>query len=122
MKVKLLGQCLAFVSESIGRDALYGRGETVSLTVDRSTAPKPGMWVGGGSVTVVGSPVLTNGVFHVFFQGTSNLTYAIDRASNVSGPWELAFTNVTADALGHFELIDSENAGLAARFYRTRLP
>jgi len=51
VKVKLLGQCLAFVSESIGRDALYGRGETVSLTVDRSTAPKPGMWVGGGSIT-----------------------------------------------------------------------
>src|SRR5207249_6194254 len=78
--------------------------------------------VGPGSVNIVGSPVLTNGVFDVVFAGLPNQTYAVDRVTNLQSPWELGYTYLTADTNGVFELIDANTPPLPARFYRVRYP
>jgi pectate lyase len=77
---------------------------------------------GSPTVSVVGSPELTNGVFHVLFPGSASQTYAVDRSTNVLGPWEMNFTNLTSDSDGLFELFDAESPPQPARFYRVRFP
>jgi pectate lyase len=78
--------------------------------------------LGSPTVRVVGSPELTNGVFHVLFAGAANQTYVIDRSTNVFGPWEMSFTNLTSDSNGYFDLFDITSPAQAARFYRVRFP
>jgi hypothetical protein len=78
--------------------------------------------IGQGSVSVVGSPELTNGVFHVLFAGAPNQGYVVDRSTNVLGPWVLGYTNLTSDFQGRFELFDTAIPPQPARFYRVRFP
>jgi hypothetical protein len=78
--------------------------------------------IGPASVSIVGTPVLTNGVFHVLFSGLANQDYAVDRATNILGPWELGYTNLTSDANGLFHLFDTASPSLAARYFRVRYP
>ena len=68
------------------------------------------------------SSQVTNGVFHALFSGASNQLYFVDRSSNVLGPWESGFTNVTSDSSGHFHIFDPVSPALSARFYRARYP
>jgi pectate lyase len=78
--------------------------------------------IGPSSVSVVGTPELTNGVFHVRFAGVPNQPYVVDRASDILGPWELGFTNLISGPSGLFELFDTASHSLSARFYRVRFP
>jgi hypothetical protein len=78
--------------------------------------------IGPASVSIVGSPELTNGVFHVQFAGVSNQAYAVDRATNVLGPWQLSYTNLIADPGGLFDLFDAPSPPLPALYYRVRYP
>ena len=74
-------------------------------------------------ITVVGAPaLLPNGHFHVVFNGAANVTYRIDRSIAVGGPWQLGFTNLTANASGFFELEDPSPGSASARFYRVVPP
>ncbi len=65
--------------------------------------------------------ISNEGLFSAWFEGASGLSYIIDRATNVAGPWESGFTNLTADANGLFGFTDSTTAQLQ-RFYRARRP
>jgi len=84
------------------------------------------------SVTVVSSNAITlnpveqqvlgDGSFSTSFQGVPGLRYVVDRATNVIGPWELGFTNLTAGTNGMFEFNDPNTPPQPRRFYRTRYP
>jgi hypothetical protein len=78
--------------------------------------------IGPPSVAVAGRPVLTNGVFHVLFNGLANQTYAVDRGSNILGPWQLGYTNLTSDPNGLFHLFDAASPSVTTRYYRVRYP
>ncbi|MBI2926259.1 MAG: hypothetical protein HYY24_11205 [Verrucomicrobia bacterium] len=73
--------------------------------------------------TLAGAPtVLPNGHFQVRFAGGPGASYQIDRATALSGPWEVGFTNLTADASGYFELEDPNPGTAPTRFYRVVSP
>jgi hypothetical protein len=98
-------------------------GYSVAITnLFGSVTSAPATLAIGISVRVVGSPVLSNGWFQVDFEGTANLTYTVDRTTNLLGPWELAYTNLTAGPDGLFQLIVPDSPPAPARFYRTRYP
>jgi hypothetical protein len=69
-----------------------------------------------------GMPFISTGVFHSPFAGNANLTYSVDRATNLAGPWELNYTNFVAGTNGLFELVDPNNPPSAQRFFRTHYP
>jgi hypothetical protein len=71
-------------------------------------------------LTSTSQRILSDGTFTAEFLGVPGLTYSIDRATNLSGPWDLNFTNLTADTNGAFTLHDPSAA--APAFYRTRYP
>jgi autotransporter-associated beta strand protein len=54
------------------------------------------------------------------FRGIPNVTYGIERASSVSGPWTRLTPDVTADSTGLVTLSDS--GGGVSSFYRTVYP
>ncbi len=60
--------------------------------------------------------------FHATFLGVPGLIYTVDRATNLSGPWELDFTNLTATTNGTFGFSDSNTLPATQRFYRVRYP
>ena len=72
-----------------------------TLKHDAEAAVKSIEGVSGVTVSAVSSQV-TNGVFHALFSGAANQLYFVDRASNVLGPWESGFTNLTSDSNGFF--------------------
>jgi pectate lyase len=86
---------------------------TVSVTVISSTAI---------TLNLTAPPVLSNGVFRASYSGVPLLTYSIDRATDLPGPWTLGYTNLTADTNGLFELIDTDGTPATQRFYRTHYP
>jgi len=95
---------------------------SVSNLFGSATSSVAVLTIGLPSVRVIGSPQLTNGVFHVLFAGASNQLYVVDRAANVLGPWQLGFTNLTSGSNGLFDLFDASSPVLSARFYRVRYP
>ncbi len=74
------------------------------------------------ALSLVGTPSILAGTFHSTFAGNPNLTYAVDRATNVTGPWQLNYTNIVAGTNGVFELIDPNNPPAIQRFYRSHYP
>ncbi|MHB8521312.1 MAG: SGNH/GDSL hydrolase family protein [Limisphaerales bacterium] len=73
--------------------------------------------------TLSGPPTfLSNGHFYVRFTGSAGIRYRIDRSTAVAGPWEIGFTNLTANAQGIFELEDPNSDGAPSRFYRIAAP
>lgn len=73
--------------------------------------------------TLTGTPtLLPNGHFHAEFTGSAGVTYQIDRATSASGPWEVGFTNLTANASGVFDLEDPNPGPTTTRFYRVATP
>jgi len=94
---------------------------SVSNLFGSATSSVAFLTIGLPSVRVVGSPQLTNGVFHVLFSGASNQLYVIDRGTSVLGPWQLGYTNLTSASNGLFDLLDASPV-LSARFYRVRYP
>jgi hypothetical protein len=78
--------------------------------------------IGPGILSIVGSPELTNGIFHVQFSGISNQAYAVDRATNILGPWQLSYTNLTSGPAGLFDLFDPASPPMSALYYRVRYP
>jgi hypothetical protein len=58
------------------------------------------------------------GTFRIHFSGGAGYTYQIDRAPSMDGPWQVGFTNLTADAQGFFELEDGDTTFATRRFYR----
>ena len=70
----------------------------------------------------LGQSRLDDGAFVASFQGVPGLRYAVDRATNVDGPWELDFTNATAAPNGLFEIADPNQPPAPQRFYRTHYP
>ncbi len=87
---------------------------------------------GSISLTVVSSnsitlsisilPNVTSGFFRASYLGVPNLTYTVDAATNLAGPWQLAYTNLMAGTNGLFELILPYNPLMPVQFYRTRYP
>jgi len=73
------------------------------------------------TLRLIGS-VLTLGSFQALLGGYPGLTYVVDRASNIAGPWELGFTNLTAGPDGRISLTVPPNPDEPVRFYRTRYP
>jgi Alginate lyase/Immunoglobulin domain len=73
-------------------------------------------------LNLVGAPLLNDGTFQCRFEGTPNLTYAMDRATNLSGPWEIAYTNIVAGTNGLFELRTATDPGEPAVFFRAHYP
>ncbi len=72
------------------------------------------------ALNTAGTPLLSGGLFQASYLGNPNLTYTIDRSTNLAGPWELGYTNITADTNGLFQVIDPNNPPAAMRFYRAR--
>ena len=70
----------------------------------------------GFSAEVPYFQLLSGGLFQASYLGNPNLTYTIDRSTNLAGPWELGFTNITADTNGLFQVIDPNNPAAAMRF------
>jgi hypothetical protein len=69
--------------------------------------------------SIAAPPVLMpNGHFHVRYLGSPNSIYQIDRATVLTGPWEIGFMNVTADDNGVFEIDDPNPGAEPERFYR----
>jgi hypothetical protein len=93
----------------------------VSNLFGSTTSSVAMLTVGQVSVSVVGSPELTNGVFHVRFAGAPNQAYIVDRANTVLGPWEFGYTNLISAPNGFFDLFDARPPQ-SARFYRVRFP
>jgi hypothetical protein len=73
-------------------------------------------------LNVVDETLLSNGVLRISFSSPPNLTFTVDRATNLSGPWQLGYTNLTADANGTFKLEIFADLNERSRFYRTRYP
>jgi hypothetical protein len=73
-------------------------------------------------LNITGPPSLANGLFQVSYTGVPNLTYSVDRATNLAGSWQLNYTNLTADTNGLFQLMDSNNPPAPVQFYRTHYP
>jgi hypothetical protein len=86
---------------------------TVSVTVVASNAIV---------LTPISQALLSNGTFTADFMGVAGLTYSVDRATNIDGPWDLGFTNLTADTNGVFSLHDPNPPAAEQRFYRARYP
>ena len=90
-----------------------------------------GSATGAVTVTVVASNAITlipisqkflsNGTFAADFEGVAGLSYSADRATNLSGPWEIAITNVPAGTNGLFRITDAA-ANSPQRFYRVHYP
>lgn len=78
--------------------------------------------VGGPVLTLLSAPSLADGLFQAVFSGAPNQNYAIDRTTNLAGPWQLNWTNVTADPGGVLELLDSNNPSPPEQFYRVHSP
>jgi autotransporter-associated beta strand protein len=93
-----------------------GRGGTTTATVAVTVTT-----ANAASFNLVSAPHIFGGAFHVGFAGIPNFTYRVDRSTNVSGPWEIGFTNVTAASDGLFEVVDPDIAG-PQRYYRTVYP
>lgn len=84
------------------------------------------------SVTVISSNSITlnslsqrvsgDGSFSASFEGVPGLRYVVDRATDVTGPWDLGFTNLTAGTNGFFEFTDPNSPAAPHRFYRVRYP
>lgn len=70
----------------------------------------------------VGQRLLADGSFSAWFQAVPGLRYVVDRATNLAGPWELGFTNLSASTNGLLEIIDPTTPAQPLRFYRTRYP
>ena len=69
-------------------------------------------------VTIALPPrLLPNGHFHVGFAGLPGVTYVIQSASEVTGPWS-TLTTLTGNTNGQFELEDPAPPTLPRRFYR----
>jgi autotransporter-associated beta strand protein len=88
---------------------------TVLVTVTAASVPVPNIRVppsyDGGS-----------GTFSVTFAGIPGYSYTIQYSPNVTGgPWT-TLTNLTADADGLFQLIDTESPPPPQRYYRTVYP
>jgi pectate lyase len=94
----------------------------VSNLFGSATSSVAVLTIGQASVSVVGTPELTNGVFHVLFIGTPNQAYVVDRATEVLGPWEFGYTNLISEPDGLFDLFDAANPFLSERYYRVRYP
>jgi hypothetical protein len=73
------------------------------------------------TLNAIGQAVLEDGSFVASFEGVPGLRYVVDRATNISGLWELGFTNLTAGTNGIFELNDPD-ASQPQRYYRTHYP
>ena len=74
------------------------------------------------TLTAVAQQFLAGGTFSATFQGVPGLRYVVDRATNLTGPWELGFTNLVAAPEGLFELWDPNSLPQQRRFYRTHYP
>lgn len=74
------------------------------------------------TLTSVSQSVLPDGSFSAAFSGVPGLQYTVDRATNVTGPWELGYTNVVAAPNGAMQFIDPNTPAPPQRFYRTRYP
>ena len=86
---------------------------TVTVTVVSSNAI---------TLNPVGAALSGDGSFTASFVGVPGLIYTVDRTIDLTGPWELGFTNLMAGTNGVF-LIDDPNQPVAAqRFYRARYP
>jgi hypothetical protein len=74
-------------------------------------------------VSIVTPPTfLANGHFRVKYSGAPKGIYQIDRATNLTGPWEIGFARLIADDNGVFELDDPNPAAAGERFYRIADP
>ena len=60
--------------------------------------------------------------FSATFLGVPGLIYTVDRATDLSGPWELGFANLTTATNGSFGFSDSNFPPVTQRFYRVRYP
>jgi hypothetical protein len=60
----------------------------------------------------------TNGTFQARFAGRANSEYRFDRSTALEGPWEIGFTNLTANVEGILELEDATGGDARQRFYR----
>ena len=86
--------------------------------------------IGNVSITVVfpvtlsmtGRPSLNSGAFQVSYAGVPNLTYAVDRSTNLAGPWQLDYTNLTAGTNGALQLLDTGASSASMQFYRIHYP
>jgi hypothetical protein len=63
-----------------------------------------------------------SGSLHASFSGVPNLTYSIDRATDLLGPWEVPYTNVTAGTNGVLDFVDPDTTPSSRRFYRLNYP
>ena len=97
-----------------------GQGGSASGSVTVSVGSVP------ISLNIVSGPAMSGGNFVVSFTGIPGLTYTIEAASNLSGPWEKV-ANITApttdqgQGVGVFQFTEPAN-GNATRFYRTIYP
>jgi len=74
------------------------------------------------TLNAISQGMLNDGSFSADFQGVAGLQYTVDRATNIEGPWEVNYTNLTADSNGFFQLNDPNLPPVELRFYRTRYP
>jgi hypothetical protein len=79
--------------------------------------------VGATNFLSISTPpaLLPNGHFGVSYSGVARYPYTVERAPNVTGPWQV-FTNIAADVNGAFTVDDPNDPPLPMRFYRTRYP
>ena len=98
-----------------------GQGRTAVGTVTAAVGSG-----GGAALNLVFGPVMDGGDFVVRFAGIPGLTYTIEAASDLSGPWSKV-SNLTAPTydqgfgVGIFEFREPMN-GNTTRFYRTVYP
>jgi autotransporter-associated beta strand protein len=69
---------------------------------------------------VTGSGHFQSGSWVMQFRGIPNVTYGIERAPSVSGPWTRLSPDVTADGIGLISVSDAD--GGSSSFYRTVYP
>jgi hypothetical protein len=98
-----------------------GQSATASSTVTATVAAGGIVWL-----KVISGPMVENGDFVVRFAGVPGLTYTVEAASSVTGPW-VKIANPTAPntdqgfGVGGFEVRDSM-INNTTRFYRTIYP
>jgi hypothetical protein len=87
---------------------------TVTLTVTANNGQSP-------NVVSPATYDSASGTFRVTFAGIPDVTYTIQYASDPSGPWSYLKT-VTAGTNGLFEVNDTPEPPVPARYYQTVFP
>jgi hypothetical protein len=104
-------------SDSFSYTISDGNGCTVSPTITVNIVSS-----GGSSPNVVSSCIRPNGHFQAWYAGIPGVTYSVQWATSLDGPWTACSGSYTAGENGLFEFEDTTEPPPSSCYYRTVCP